>query len=177
VSDLHVNLLYRSEVYPGQLQHFRVLGLEAELTYEVLISYPATVPSEFEITFVNAVEHSGGRKLLNTEKLVFQTDSLANVLSGDQLIRTALLEGADATGVLLRVSVLAAGYSNVPNYDHRPTPYTIVIQPLSFGVLPPGALWLLLFLCSALLFTWLVIYPRVVHFIHDQQSEYLDKAA
>jgi hypothetical protein len=43
VGDLSVNVLYRSEVYPGELQHFRVLGLSKQLTYEVLISYPATV--------------------------------------------------------------------------------------------------------------------------------------
>jgi hypothetical protein len=35
------------------------------------------------------------------------------------------MEGADATGALLRVSVRSVGYSNVPGYQQRPTPYTI----------------------------------------------------
>jgi hypothetical protein len=45
------------------------------------------------------------------------------------------------------------------------------------GVLPPGAFYLALYLGSALLITWLFVYPRVVVYIDAQQSEHTDKAA
>jgi hypothetical protein len=53
----------------------------------------------------------------------------------------------------------------------------LVVQPLMMGVLPPGAFYLALYLGSALLITWLFVYPRVVVYIDAQQSEHTDKAA
>ncbi|KAI5075424.1 hypothetical protein GOP47_0009500 [Adiantum capillus-veneris] len=52
-------------------------GLELPKSYEVKISYPASIPSTFIIELLKATPFQatrGGRRLLNTEKLMFRAD-------------------------------------------------------------------------------------------------------
>ncbi|EMS55672.1 hypothetical protein TRIUR3_10103 [Triticum urartu] len=59
---------------------YRLAGLLPPAWYEVKISYPASIPSSFSIRLVSdpdAVEDQGSknRRLLNTEKIIFQAES------------------------------------------------------------------------------------------------------
>ncbi|XP_044392332.1 uncharacterized protein [Triticum aestivum] len=59
---------------------YRLAGLRPPAWYEVKISYPASIPSSFSIRLVSdpdAAEDQGSknRRLLNTEKIIFQAES------------------------------------------------------------------------------------------------------
>ncbi|KAL8522144.1 hypothetical protein ACS0TY_012333 [Phlomoides rotata] len=78
---LHVGKELLKENLPLQngacLYHLQ--GLRPQTWYEVKISYPASIPSSFSLQLKRDTSDLGltqGRKLLNTEKLIFKTDGL-----------------------------------------------------------------------------------------------------
>ncbi|KAG5540536.1 hypothetical protein RHGRI_020674 [Rhododendron griersonianum] len=75
------------ETLPLQMgSHLYLLeGFKSYTSYEVKISYPASIPSRFSLLLTrgnSSVGQNWKRKLLNTEKLIFKTDNLE--LSSDQ---------------------------------------------------------------------------------------------
>lgn len=53
-------------------------SLQPSTTYEVRVSYPATLPLAISVTFADDMQVTG-RSLLNTEKLMFRTDSFGQI--------------------------------------------------------------------------------------------------
>ncbi|XP_031556496.1 uncharacterized protein LOC116293231 [Actinia tenebrosa] len=97
-------------------------NLEKQCSYELRISYPATVPTEFLIKLMNSTEYSrnnNGRKLLNTEKIVFENDQ-----HNEQYAKVTAIR----TGVPLHSSRL-----------QDPVIYNIVLEKLYLGL--PWEVW------------------------------------
>lgn len=64
---------------------YQLEGLKSNTSYEVKISYPASIPSRFSLLLTrgnSSLVQNWKRKLLNTEKLIFKTDNLE--LSSDE---------------------------------------------------------------------------------------------
>lgn len=64
---------------------YELHGLKALRWYEVKISYPATIPASFSIAIVkdNSTKvFNLGRRLLNTEKLIFKAENILTGISG-----------------------------------------------------------------------------------------------
>ncbi|CAI9093597.1 OLC1v1029141C1 [Oldenlandia corymbosa var. corymbosa] len=58
---------------------YQLKGLKSNTWYEVKISYPASIPASFSLHLETGSSDPGrhkGRKLLNTEKLIFKTESV-----------------------------------------------------------------------------------------------------
>lgn len=55
---------------PGSKLTFELRGLESGLSYEVLVSYPATHPAHFRLSLLGD-SFDTGRHLLNTDKILF----------------------------------------------------------------------------------------------------------
>ncbi|XP_043808467.1 uncharacterized protein LOC110606558 isoform X2 [Manihot esculenta] len=69
------------ETLPLQMgsRMYQLQGLKSHTWYEVKISYPASIPATFSIQLKKDGSDMGmnkNRRLLNTEKLIFKTDSL-----------------------------------------------------------------------------------------------------
>ncbi|XP_022864089.1 uncharacterized protein LOC111384093 isoform X2 [Olea europaea var. sylvestris] len=78
---LHVGHELWKEALPLQMgsRLYELKGLKPHSWYEVKISYPASIPSSFSLQLKRGSSDLGlnmGRKLLNTEKLIFKTDGI-----------------------------------------------------------------------------------------------------
>lgn len=104
-----------------QAMLYELVGLQPASQYEVRVSYPATVPSAFDLQFHTA---PSGRRLRNVEKLVFLTDE------------QGLVRGAAQP--LVRVTPLRTGVPLVPS-PPQPVPYSIVLEAMPLGV--PHSSW------------------------------------
>lgn len=118
---------------------YELQGLNSNKWYEVKISYPASIPATFTLQLSKGSSGLNvGRKLLNTEKIIFQADSLQ------------LLGGKGRTFVL--VNVEPEGIVAIPGVKERKhITYNIVCDELLFGI--PHQAWyvvVLVVLCLAL---------------------------
>ncbi|XP_027081362.1 uncharacterized protein [Coffea arabica] len=91
---LHVGKELLKETLPLQSGSclYQLQGLRSNMWYEVKISYPASIPASFSLQLKNASsdpELNFGRKLLNTEKLIFKTDKLESL--DDQFVMNYFL--------------------------------------------------------------------------------------
>ncbi|GER25607.1 hypothetical protein STAS_01205 [Striga asiatica] len=62
---------------------YELRGLRPRTWYEVKISYPASIPASFSLQLSRGTSDLGlnrGRKLLNTEKLIFKTDEIPSLV-------------------------------------------------------------------------------------------------
>ncbi|EOY29831.1 Uncharacterized protein TCM_037238 isoform 2 [Theobroma cacao] len=80
-SVLNVGEELKKETLPLRMgsRVYRLQGLKSLTWYEVKISYPASIPASFSLQLKKGNSDSGlkrNRRLLNTEKLIFKTDSL-----------------------------------------------------------------------------------------------------
>ncbi|KAM1013299.1 hypothetical protein ACFX13_044033 [Malus domestica] len=122
---------------------YRLHGLKPYTSYEVKISYPASIPASFSLQLKKGDLESaltGNRRLLNTEKLIFKTESL----------------GSDDQGEMsVLVSVEPEGVVAIPNVQEREhIIFNIVCDELLLGI-PYKAWWVVGFVvvCLALAFT------------------------
>ncbi|CAL9747687.1 unnamed protein product [Musa acuminata subsp. burmannicoides] len=103
---------------------YELLGLRRSASYEVKISYPASIPASFSIQLQTTLPELWSRKtrrLLNTEKLIFKADN------------------DESAFVILTVD--AAGVVAKPNVPERELViYNIVCDELMLGI-PHGAWW------------------------------------
>ncbi|CAM8898782.1 unnamed protein product [Rhodiola kirilowii] len=117
---------------------YELHGLEPLKWYEVKISYPASIPASFSLRLIRDASDFGLprlRKLLNTEKLIFQNDNSTN-------------EGP----LHALVTVMPEGVVAIPNAKEQEfIIFNIVCDELLFGI-PYKAWWVgaLVMLCLAL---------------------------
>ncbi|CAA0810543.1 Unknown protein [Striga hermonthica] len=80
---------------------YELRGLRPRTWYEVKISYPASIPASFSLRLSRGISdlglNRGGRKLLNTEKLIFETDE---ILSSVEQGRMYVLLNVEPEGVV-----------------------------------------------------------------------------
>lgn len=113
--------------------------LSPDSSYELRVSYPATQPTLFTLTLFEADPLAGhlpgrathGRKLLDTEKLVFATDEQGRVL------HPALSAATPAERVWLRVAASPLGVSHLG--QRAGTQYNLALDPVYLGVIPGTA--------------------------------------
>ncbi|KAJ9147660.1 hypothetical protein P3X46_029795 [Hevea brasiliensis] len=116
-------------------------GLKSYTWYEVKISYPASIPATFSIQLKKDDSDLGmnkNRRLLNTEKLIFKTDSL----TGNQ------------NKLYVLVTVEPEGVVAMPHVPERQyIIFNIVCDELLLGI-PHKAWWvvILVLLCLGLAF-------------------------
>lgn len=109
-------------------------GLELPKSYEVKISYPASIPARFTIELLKEDSFQasrGGRRLLNTEKLMFRADES---------------QGAEVYGSMpsarVLVTVEPAGVVAMPHMqDHTFAVFNILCEEVKFGI-PRQAWWI-----------------------------------
>ncbi|GLJ14996.1 hypothetical protein SUGI_0244850 [Cryptomeria japonica] len=110
---------------------YELHGLKAPRWYEVKISYPASIPARFSIAIVqdNSTKvFNLGRRLLNTEKLIFKADNIVPEVSGyDRIFALVSVEPA---------GVVAKSHFREQQF----VIFNIVCDELLFGI-PNQAWW------------------------------------
>mmetsp|Transcript_30510 Transcript_30510/g.73299 ORF Transcript_30510/g.73299 Transcript_30510/m.73299 type:complete len:197 (+) Transcript_30510:114-704(+) len=123
----------------GQHKLYGLSGLKPSSMYEVKVSYPGTVPVSLHLEFVSPGDEPStrqGRRLLDTEKLIFETpaDSISFCSTS-----------------LVRVTATWRGNSWQKARKEDPLLFNIVVAPMLFGVptevLPHAAIGLSLVGC------------------------------
>lgn len=120
---------------------YQINGLKSQTWYEVKISYPASIPASFAIQLKRGdsnLELKQQRKLLNTEKLIFE--------SGDVKLLS------EQVGTFVLVSVEPEGFVAIPHVQEREEIiYNIVCDELLLGI-PHKAWWvvILVIICLGL---------------------------
>jgi len=142
-------------IIPGESVIYALDGLEPNSHYEVRISYPATSPTEFSISFVNQVEFKTSRQLLNIEKLMFQTDEEAKVVGFAKTTEN----------YLVKVSATYSGVSTIAGADKRPVVYNIVLETLFFGI-PYDSVFIASGVAVAVIVIFGAILPQILPLLH-----------
>ncbi|KAF5456441.1 hypothetical protein F2P56_025926 [Juglans regia] len=125
------------------LRLYQLQGLKPYTWYEVKISYPTSIPASFSLQLKRGKSNSvlnHYRRLLNTEKLMFRTESLES-LSNEE-------------GIYVLVTVEPEGIVAVPHVQERQfIIFNIVCDELLLGI-PHKAWWVvvLVLLCLGLAF-------------------------
>ncbi|CAA2993337.1 uncharacterized protein LOC111402439 isoform X1 [Olea europaea var. sylvestris] len=113
---------------------YELKGLKPHTWYEVKISYPASIPSSFSLQLKRGSSDLGlnmGRKLLNTEKLIFKTDGIDSF--------------SDQQGLHVMVNVEPEGVVAIPGKQERKfVIFNIVCDELFLGI--PYEAWYVVFL-------------------------------
>ncbi|KAF6139658.1 hypothetical protein GIB67_002463 [Kingdonia uniflora] len=133
----------KQETLPLQLgsRLYQLHGLKSSRWYEVKISYPASIPASFSIQLKRHKFYkgfNGSRRLLNTEKLIFEAD-------GDEL-------SSVESSIYALVAVEPAGVVALPHVQERQfVSFNIVCDELLYGI-PHKAWWvgILVLLCLGL---------------------------
>ncbi|RID58178.1 hypothetical protein BRARA_F01491 [Brassica rapa] len=104
---------------------YRLRGLKSSSWYEVKISYPASIPALFSLELLRNGERGlklkQMRRLLNTEKLIFKTESFDKV--------------DDKEGMYVLVTVEPEGIVAIPNFKERSfIIYNIVCEEQLLGI-------------------------------------------
>ncbi|OMO66889.1 hypothetical protein CCACVL1_20949 [Corchorus capsularis] len=140
---LNVGEELKEETLPLQMgsRLYQLQGLKSLTWYEVKISYPASIPASFSLQLKKGNSDSGlnrNRRLLNTEKLIFKTDSLDTI--------------DDQGGLYVLVNVEPEGFVAISNAKEREfIIFNIVCDELLLGI-PYKAWWVVVFalLCLGL---------------------------
>lgn len=122
---------------------YHLQGLKPQMWYEVKISYPASIPASFTLQLKRGNPDVGlnqGRKLLNTEKIIFKADGI-----------TSLTEQGNMS---VLVNVEPEGVVAIPGKHEREyAVFNIVCDELLLGI--PHEAWyvvVLVLLCLVLAF-------------------------
>eukprot|EP01095_Lingulamoeba_sp_RSL-Kostka_P000348 TRINITY_DN10539_c0_g1_i1.p1 TRINITY_DN10539_c0_g1~~TRINITY_DN10539_c0_g1_i1.p1 ORF type:complete len:189 (-),score=6.85 TRINITY_DN10539_c0_g1_i1:32-598(-) len=139
----------------GTYRNYRVKGLKPNSHYEIRISYPAINPTLFSIEWIHENDNkdldlSKTRKLLNTEKLMFQTDE------------SGLINGNQKSWV--KITAENEGLTNIPNADTRTITYNIVLESLLYGIPYPVVIMIILLLISLIFIYYFIMYYLPVLF-------------
>eukprot|EP00250_Pteridium_aquilinum_P009561 c18754_g1_i2 orf=532-1290(+) len=109
-------------------------GLELPKSYEVKISYPASIPASFTIELLKEGSFQatrGGRRLLNTEKLMFRADESQGAEIYDDMLSAHVLVTVEPA------SVVAMPHTK----DHTFAVFNILCEEVKFGI-PRQAWWI-----------------------------------
>ncbi|XVE70976.1 hypothetical protein DITRI_Ditri10aG0113100 [Diplodiscus trichospermus] len=146
---LNVGIELKEETLPLRMgsRVYQLQRLNPLTWYEVKISYPASIPASFALQLKKGNSDSGlnrNRRLLNTEKLIFKTDSLDMI--------------NDQGGLYVLVTVEPEGFVAIPNTKEREfIIFNIVCDELLLGI-PYKAWWVVLFALLCLVLA--LIIPR-----------------
>lgn len=138
--------LYR-EMLPLQngAHHYQLQGLRPHTWYEVKISYPASIPSAFTLQLSRGIPDltpNRGRKLLNTEKLIFKTDGMISF--------------SDQSEMSVLVNVEPEGFVAIPGKREREyVVFNIVCDELLLGI-PHQAWYVVVLVLFCLVFAFAV---------------------
>eukprot|EP00741_Cyanophora_paradoxa_P008496 tig00001336_g8221.t1 len=153
VVPLVVNDSQLQRITYGGWRLFALTALRPHAHYEVRISYPATMPSKFSLRLIGDAEKDLRRSLFNTEKLMFKTGALGEIL-GFSLPRglsyTVCVE-VEAEGVSFQ--------SKAPNFVQ----FNIVLEELFYDI-PYGAIKLGVVASLALVLAFVFAVPAVHRF-------------
>ncbi|KAI3468165.1 hypothetical protein Pfo_024828 [Paulownia fortunei] len=142
---LHVGEELFKEILPLQNGAclYQLRGLRPHMWYEVKISYPASIPASFSLQLHRGTSDLGlnqGRKLLNTEKLIFNTDGMLSLI--------------EHGGMYVLVNVEPEGVVAIPGKQEREfVVFNIVCDELLLGI--PHKAWyvaVLVLVCLVLAF-------------------------
>ncbi|KAI9195467.1 hypothetical protein LWI28_015119 [Acer negundo] len=126
---------------------YQLQGLKSYNWYEVKISYPASIPASFSLQLKKGNLEVGlnrNRRLLNTEKLIFKTDSL-DVLN-------------DQDGMHVLVTVEPEGIVAIPHVQEREfIIFNIVCDELLLGI-PHEAWWVVILVSFCLVLALTIPY-------------------
>ncbi|KAK6161919.1 hypothetical protein DH2020_001760 [Rehmannia glutinosa] len=155
-STSHGNMISDKVLYVGEelfketlpLQNgaclYQLGGLKPHMRYEVKISYPASIPARFSLQLSRGASDLGlnqGRKLLNTEKLIFKTDGLSLTEQG---------------GVYVLVNVEPEGVVALPGKQETEyVMFNIVCDELLLGI-PHKAWYVAVLVLVCLVFAFVV---------------------
>ncbi|KAK4388789.1 hypothetical protein Sango_2215900 [Sesamum angolense] len=134
--DLHVGEELLKETLPLQngARLYQLQGLRPHMWYEVKISYPASIPASFSLQLNRGTADLGlnlGRKLLNTEKIIFMTDEM--------------LSSTDQGGMSVLINVKPEGIVAIPGIQEREyVMFNIVCDELLLGI--PHKAWYVIIL-------------------------------
>lgn len=113
---------------------YELQGLELSKSYEVKVSYPASIPASFTIELLKEGSFQatrGGRKLLNTEKLMFRADESKHAMVYDGMLSVHVLITVESAGVV------AKRYTK----ERATVIYNILCEEVRFGI-PRQAWWI-----------------------------------
>lgn len=142
---LNVGKELKKEILPLHMGScvYQLQGLQSDKWYEVKISYPASIPAAFSIRLRRGksdLNLNVGRKLLNTEKLIFKANSL-DLLN-------------DQGGLFVEVNVDPEGVVAIPGvHERKYVVFNIVCDELLLGI--PYEAWfvvMLVVLCLGVAF-------------------------
>ncbi|KAL6524042.1 hypothetical protein OROMI_031137 [Orobanche minor] len=123
---------------------YQLRGLRPHTRYEVKISYPASIPASFSLRLSRGTSDLGlnhGRKLLNTEKLIFKTDGMSLIEQG---------------GMYVVVNVKPEGVVALPGKQEREyIMFNIVCDELLLGI-PHKAWYVAVLALACLVFAFVV---------------------
>jgi len=138
---------------------YQLEGLKSNTSYEVKISYPASIPSRFSLLLTrgnSSLVQNWKRKLLNTEKLIFKTDNLE--LSSD--------EGE----MCILVTVEPEGVVAIPNVEERKEViFNIVCDELLLFI-PQYAWWVVILVVLCLGLAAMIPHFLPSYFIRTKRS-------
>ncbi|TXG72810.1 hypothetical protein EZV62_001389 [Acer yangbiense] len=146
---LNVGKELLKETLPLQMgsRLYQLQGLKSYNWYEVKISYPASIPASFSLQLKKGNLEVGlnrNRRLLNTEKLIFKTDSL-DVLN-------------DQDGMHVLVTVEPEGIVAIPHVQEREfIIFNIVCDELLLGI-PHEAWWVVILVSFCLVLALIIPY-------------------
>ncbi|XP_057799846.1 uncharacterized protein LOC131015450 [Salvia miltiorrhiza] len=124
---------------------YHLQGLKPQTWYEVKISYPASIPASFSLQLERGTPDLGlnqGRKLLNTEKIIFKADGI-----------TSLIERGD---MFVLVNVEPEGVVAIPGKQEMEyVVFNIVCDELLLGI-PHEAWYVVVFVLLGLVLAFVV---------------------
>lgn len=150
----------------GSSCEYEIEGLQIGKWYEVKISYPASIPADFDITFTQHWRRAAhGRKLLNAEKTTFYIDRMSPPQDSEPLGH-------------VRVVVHPTGVRSIYHpKDHEFMIYNILCEEVVLG-LPKQAWWVgclaVLMVCAAIYISGKIppsIAPAELKNKHPRQTE------
>eukprot|EP00112_Aurelia_sp_Birch-Aquarium-sp1_P023711 Seg717.1 transcript_id=Seg717.1/GoldUCD/mRNA.D3Y31 product="hypothetical protein" protein_id=Seg717.1/GoldUCD/D3Y31 len=121
VDSLHVlepeKTIYNQMLFHKQASLYTLVNLEQNTTYEIRVSYPAVVPTDFMIRVIEPKlgGHFKSRNLLNIEKAIFTT-------------------GLSTQGYEAEVIAHRIGFPKDPKRLTDPVAYNIVVEKLYAGL-------------------------------------------
>ncbi|KAG6544172.1 hypothetical protein Mapa_014372 [Marchantia paleacea] len=112
---------------------YELVDLEESFSYEVKISYPATIPSSFSLSLAKEGIVHGSRRLLNADKIIFQVGrgNSLQISRHETKFRALVLVTVEPEGVVAKAHV----------QEQEFVIYNIMLERVRLGGIPVQAFW------------------------------------
>lgn len=146
------------ESIPGDV-YARVVGAEVDVSYEIVLSYPASRPAEYVIKTIDKTtsiikdcdfNHGISSEMKGTFRRLLDTEKIR-------------VEGTDTAALYVHIQILPSIVRPHIN-ELKVAKFNLRVEELSFGI-PSRALSLVAFCLVGLAFTLTFLTPRVVRFL------------